>query len=378
MTSDLVVVLTALELEYTAVREKLDSPQLHRHDKGTHFEVGTLAGSSCRIALVQCGKGNHPSAVVAERAIQHYSPAAVLFVGVAGALSDRPALGDVVVATHVYGYHGATSEDDSTKARPRSWETSHKLTQAAMSIARTDDWSRPAQVHDAEVRFGPIAAGEVVQNARSSYEAEWLREHYNDALAIEMEAAGVAQAGHFNEVPVGIVRGISDRADGTKNSHNDTNWQPMAARSATAFAVRLAMDLTTQQGASMQADTPRHSPGFNFGDGNTIGLISQGDAHNNTVTMNVGEPERGPVDFGVALDEIRDLLDRERHAGTIDEDTYAAAQEDLDTADKALQDDDPDSPGRAKVALRRLKGLLDEIADLAVKVASVITAVNAL
>jgi nucleoside phosphorylase len=31
---------------------------------------------------------------------------AVLFVGVAGALWDATPLGDVVMATHVYAYHG--------------------------------------------------------------------------------------------------------------------------------------------------------------------------------------------------------------------------------------------------------------------------------
>src|SRR5699024_429062 len=49
-----------------------------------------------------------------------------------------------------------------------------------------------------------------------SHEAEWIRQTYNDAMAIEMEGAGVAQAGHLSGSPVAIVRGISDRADGTK------------------------------------------------------------------------------------------------------------------------------------------------------------------
>ena len=43
---------------------------------------------------------------------------------------------------------------------------------------------------------------------------QWLREHYNDAVAVEMEAAGVAQAGHLNDgLPAIMVRGISDYAD---------------------------------------------------------------------------------------------------------------------------------------------------------------------
>jgi 8-oxo-dGTP diphosphatase len=59
--------------------------------------------------------------VLAERAIAEFAPAAVLFVGVAGALRPQVALGDVVVATHVYAYHGGTSEDDGIISAVKGW-----------------------------------------------------------------------------------------------------------------------------------------------------------------------------------------------------------------------------------------------------------------
>lgn len=378
MSKDLVVVMTALELEYEAVREYLASPQLHRHDEGTHFEVGQLSGTSTRIALVQCGKGNHPSAVVTERAIQQFSPAAVLFVGVAGALSDKPTIGDIVVATQVYGYHGATSEDDGAKARPRTWETSHKTLQAAQNIKRTNDWTRPPEPQQqTDVHFGPIAAGEVVQNARRSYEAEWLRQHYHDALAVEMEAAGVAQAGHFNEVPVAIIRGISDHADGNKSTDSDAGRQPRAARNATAFAMRLAQDLTEEQEPSMQADEQHPTTAIKIGNGNTIGLVAN-KASNNTVDQNTGSQQVGPMAIFDTLSEIRDALDRQHRSGTIDRTTYETAQNDLDFADKALQDPEPEARNRAVVALKRLKILVEDCADLTIKITTVITALGGL
>ncbi len=228
MSKDLVVILTALNLEYQAVRRKLAGPQVHRHERGTRFEVGTVPGTSCRVALGLTNKGNHSAAVIAERAIQEFSPVAVLFVGVAGALWDSARLGDVVMATHVYAYHGGTSEDDGLKARPRVWEAAHAISQLGSHLARVNDWADDTPGHGRvpQVRFGAIAAGEVVQNSKISAEARWIRQHYNDALAIEMEAAGVAQAGHLSGAPVAIIRGISDRADGTKSSAKDRNWQP--------------------------------------------------------------------------------------------------------------------------------------------------------
>jgi 8-oxo-dGTP diphosphatase len=241
-----IVVLTALPLEYRAVREYLSEVRTHAHAAGTLFEIGRLGPGRCEIALALAGKGNHSSAVLAERAVTEFDPGAILFAGVAGALTPKVALGDIVVADHVYAYHGATSKDDGLKARPRVWETPHEILQIAQHLERTGSWTSllPPGTPGPTVRFGPIAAGEIVHDSSISDLARWVREHYTDALAIEMEAAGVAQAAHLNRsLPIAVIRGISDRADGTKAATDDANWQPGAAVHAAAFAMALAVEV---------------------------------------------------------------------------------------------------------------------------------------
>lgn len=240
------VVLTALDLEYESIRERLTNLRVQPHRAGTRFEVGRLAGHDCRVAIAQVGKGNHTAAVLAERAISEFAPTALLFVGVAGALRASIALGDIVVATHVYAYHGGTSQDDGLMARPRTWEVSHGALQIAQHVNRIGEWRRflPTDSESPTVVFGPIAAGEIVQDSVISAEAKWIRRHYNDACAIEMEAAGVAQAAHLNDsLPVVVVRGVSDRADGGKAATDKVGWQPRAAANAAAFAVALLAEL---------------------------------------------------------------------------------------------------------------------------------------
>jgi len=197
MNDTTIVILTAMNLEYRAVRAQLSDITARTHPMGTRFEVGQL--SRCRVALALTGEGNQSAAVITERAAAEFAPAAVIFVGVAGALQPHLGLGDVVVATHVYAYHGATSQDDGLTARPRTWELSHRVHQIAAHLERTADWARqlsggppPPRVH-----FGPVAAGEIVHYSAVSGARQWLREHYNDAVAVEMEAAGIAQAGHL-------------------------------------------------------------------------------------------------------------------------------------------------------------------------------------
>ncbi|WP_399934370.1 purine phosphorylase [Streptomyces kanamyceticus] len=382
MSKDLVVILTALNLEYQAVRRKLTDPQVHRHERGTRFEVGTVRGASCRVALGLTNKGNHSAAVIAERAIQEFSPVAVLFVGVAGALWDSARLGDVVMATHVYAYHGGTSEDDGLKARPRVWEAAHGISQLGSHLARMNDWADDTPVHGSapQVRFGAIAAGEVVQNSNISAEARWIRHHYNDALAIEMEAAGVAQAGHLNGAPVAIIRGISDRADGTKSSANDRDWQPRAAANAAAFATRLAVELVgeQEQTAMSRADRARTADGLeehvsNTAHNSTVGIMA-GSVTGSSVYLNARPKVTSPADLVTELDGFREHLQRHHVEGTLDNDTYREALAELGFARRAAGEKTPEAPTRATMALKRLRGLVAEAPELVGKLAPLVVA----
>lgn len=373
MTDDIVVVLTALDLEYQAVRRMLVDLRVHPHDRGTRFEVGTIQGTSCRVALGFTSKGNHAAAVLAERAIQEFSPAAVIFAGVAGALWDTP-LGDVVVATHVYAYHGGTSEDDGLKARPRVWEMAHGVSQLAAHLGRTGEWmgGLPVGARVPKVHLAPIAAGEIVQNSRISYEARWIRDHFNDALAIEMEGAGVAQAGHLNESPVAIVRGISDRADGTKTTGDDRAWQPRAAANAAAFALRLAEELTKERKHMREGGKAGNVSNFSSGQ---VGIQAQSVTGSN-VYMGVPSRPSTAADLAAELAAFRDLLKSEHATGKLDEATYVAAEAELDIACEALDADTPQGKSTFVLALKRLRGLIADVAALVAPIATLIAAVR--
>jgi nucleoside phosphorylase len=263
-----VVVLTALELEYRSVRRWLSQVRRHNHPAGTVFEVGALPNGEEQIALALTGAGNTASGVLAERAIAMFRPRAMMFVGIAGALMDDIALGDVVVATKVYAYHGGSAQPDGFRARPRSWEIPHHVDQIARHVYRTGSWtalltSQPSAPAPA-VHFRPIAAGEVVLNSRDAPLYRTLRRTYDDAAAIEMESAGLAHAGHLNgSLPVITVRGISDLADGGKYVADGQGWRRTAAANAAAFALAVAADLCsstpTATSATTRAGLPRNA-----------------------------------------------------------------------------------------------------------------------
>jgi 8-oxo-dGTP diphosphatase len=241
-----VLVLTALDLEYQAIRERLTKLTMNSHPEGTLFETGQLPGSGVNITIAVTGEGAREAAVLTERAIRMFNPQALIFAGVAGALKDDVDLGDVVVATSAY--EGGKQDDDGFLARPRAWDAPHELDQLARHVARTGSWARylapdpPSRLP--VVHFKPIAAGEVLLNSRETPLARQLHHTYNDAAAIEMESAGVSQAGHLNRsLPVLTIRGISDKADSEKQAADEAGWQLIAAAHAAAFALALAAEL---------------------------------------------------------------------------------------------------------------------------------------
>lgn len=77
-------------------------------------------------------------------------------------------------------------------------------------------------------------------NSHTAPLAAYLRRRYSDAIAVEMESAGIAHAGHLNRAyPTLTIRAISDAANGTKSVTDAAGWQARAAANAAAFAASL-------------------------------------------------------------------------------------------------------------------------------------------
>ena len=241
MPSNRIVVLTALPLEAAAVRARLPQPVRHDLAAGTIVEEAALPGTGYSICLICTGPGNGQAAVVAERVINWAKPAAVLFVGIAGTLKDDIFLGDVVAATRVVGFQGGKETAAGFKTRPEAWAGAHRLLQVAYYVEADASWLKFLPDGDTRpvlnVHFKPIASGGVVKDTDSSPLAALLDTTYNDAAAIEMEAAGVAQAAQHAGIDLLVIRGISDPSDGTKASSDRGGWQHRAARNAAAFAL---------------------------------------------------------------------------------------------------------------------------------------------
>ncbi len=243
-----VLILTALPVEYRAVLAYLQNVQEVAHPVGTIYTWGTFTGQEriWHVAVAEIGMGGSRAATETERAISYFRPQMVLFVGIGGGLKDVK-LGDVVVASKIYTYESGKGERQF-QPRPEAWRASHALEQRARAEARNHQWltllgdSRPASVP--QVHIGVLAVGEKVPSSTQSDLFLLLKANYGDALAVEMEGAGILAPVHANPAVHGLViRGISDLID-NKPHADAAKWQEMAAQHAAAFAFQVLTGFT--------------------------------------------------------------------------------------------------------------------------------------
>ncbi|GAP83117.1 putative ankyrin repeat-containing domain protein [Rosellinia necatrix] len=114
---------------------------------------------------------------------------------------------------------------------------------------------------DIVVHYSTILSGGSVM--KSPTERDMLSSKHNNALCIEMEAAGL-----MDIFPCLVVRGVSDYAD----SHKNTTWQGFAAATAAAYAREILINLPKQMVLSSKYGTSSRSAG-------TIGPHATGNHH---------------------------------------------------------------------------------------------------
>lgn len=239
-----VLIVTALTLEFLAVRAHLRDVRERELPLGMITDSGRFeAGArSWAVSVIEAGMGNERAALETERAIQALDPALVLFVGIAGGMKDDVRLGDVVVPYKVYTYDYG-KDGNRFHSRPEAPEPSYRAFQRALSIGRDSAWHEtirlPAGValhkNAPRVSMKAIAAGGKVVAGLESRTADLIREHFSDAVAVEMEGYGFLRALHAHPHRQAlIIRGVSDLVD-HKDATDAQGWQPIAAANAAGF-----------------------------------------------------------------------------------------------------------------------------------------------
>ena len=212
MTRPLVLIPT--EMELARLRPRLDR-----------------VFAACHAVVEICGFGPIAAAVTTSRLLGQQRPSQVLLLGIAGAYSERQAVGSAYCFAKVacYGVGAGVGASHHTGAE-LGW-TSPDLTHFEMAV--------PDSI-PAEQMAGLMLT--CCSASANQQEVDWKLDKFPTAEAEDMEGYGVAAACHAHKIPCSMIRGISNYC----GDRDQKNWQTHEALDAVSeLAERLLSELNS-------------------------------------------------------------------------------------------------------------------------------------
>ena len=166
---------------------------------GVEYHQGKLAGKQVVVCCAGMGKAN--AAATTQVLITRFGAQRIIFSGIAGNMTSRIGIGDVVVGKTVV-YHDA-QDDMIAQSAPFTAEYpgDEEMVKAAMAACEEVGVKAIA---------GKIATGDRFVGDSATKNAIAARV---DPDCVEMEGAAVAQIAARNNVPCVVLRAMSDNAD---------------------------------------------------------------------------------------------------------------------------------------------------------------------
>ena len=222
MTASRTALVAALHDELAGVLAQMPDEQ-RQTVAGRDCWVGHLHGQP--VVAVLSGIGKVAAATTATLLIERLDVDRIVFTGVAGGLGPGVRVGDVVLARSLLQH-----DMDASPLFPRHeipgygrsrFETDASLSDAVELACERMLHTLPGALGEPALsRFGihtpRLHQGLIVSGDRfvaTTAESQALQRELPDALAVEMEGAAFAQVCHDYQVPLAVVRTISDRAD---------------------------------------------------------------------------------------------------------------------------------------------------------------------
>ena len=187
--------------------------------------------NNTNVALLQSGIGKTAAAIGTTLLLQLTEPDMVINTGSAGGLAADLNVGDIVVSSEVrhhdvditaFGY-----KKGQLPANPAAFTADAHLVDVAM---------KEAQIAGINAVSGLVCSGDIFVNGDEAIEK--IRRDFPSVVAVEMEAASIAQVCHAFNVPFVMVRAVSDVAD--KESHlSFEEFLPIAAERSSEIVVAM-------------------------------------------------------------------------------------------------------------------------------------------
>jgi adenosylhomocysteine nucleosidase len=218
----MIAIIGAMEQEVEAIKNRMNSVS-EKRIAHTLFYEGILEGKS--VVLSQSGIGKVNASVSTTLLFQHYDVDYVINIGTAGGIKADCNVLDLVISNQV-GYHdvdvtGFNYSLGQVPGMPSFYESNQELIHKVKTILEKEHFP----YHE-----GLIVSGDSFINRPD--QIELIKKNFNEAIAVEMEAASIAQVCHVFKKPFIILRSLSDIAGKESNISFDAYLEQAAANSS--------------------------------------------------------------------------------------------------------------------------------------------------
>lgn len=226
-------IIGAMDVEVEGLKAVMDEPEIEVVSSVKYYK-GKINGTECVVATAGVGKVN--AAVCTQTMILKYSPDAIINIGVAGSLADELGTGDIAVADKVVEHDMDTTPLGDEAGFITGIDTVYmncdeKLSQSLLEAAK--------EIEGINVKSGVIASGD--QFIASQEQRTKIIDNFG-AIAAEMEGASIGHVCTMSGVPFGVLRAISDGANGD-SSMDFPAFVKLAAKNSINIILKLTEDL---------------------------------------------------------------------------------------------------------------------------------------
>ena len=217
-------IIGAMDIEVEYLKQQLDSAESELL-YGREYCSGTICGVPVVVAM--CGDGKVNAAMCATVLVDRFGVTHLINTGVAGSLDARIDIGDLVLSTQSVhhdmditglGYAPGQVPSVDTLMFPADDQMRQAAREAAAAVAP-----------EAHVFEGVVATGDYFVDDPT--DKDRIVNTFG-ALCCEMEGAAIAHVCYLAQVPVLILRVISDKADGSSTMDYPTFKHVAAERCA--------------------------------------------------------------------------------------------------------------------------------------------------
>jgi adenosylhomocysteine nucleosidase len=226
-------IIGAMEEECALLRSLMESP-LETKKAGFSFTTGRIHGLD--VVLLQSGIGKVNAAIGTTILLDSYNPGFIINTGSAGGTHEGLEVGDIIVSTEVKHHDvDATSfgyEYGQVPRMPASFIPHKTLVDIAERVIH--------KLEGINSYSGLIGTGDSFMDKEDHIHI--VKEKLPDILAMEMEAAAIAQTCHVFSIPFLIVRSISDIA-GKESPVSFKEYLEIAARHSAVLVMELIAEV---------------------------------------------------------------------------------------------------------------------------------------